>query len=66
MKLNHVFDIIKPITRQTNQNVKYKRNSVQAEGKSNSTQESKSSPFISSVWVLAAVLGAAAYVRKMK
>ena len=36
------------------------------EGKSNSTQKSKSTPFISSFWVLAVVLGAVTYVRKMK
>jgi hypothetical protein len=34
------------------------------EGNFNSTPESKSSLFISSVWVLAAVLGAVKYVRK--
>jgi len=35
-------------------------------GNSNSTQKSKSTPFISPVWVLAVVLGAVMYVRKMK
>jgi hypothetical protein len=36
------------------------------ERESNSTQKSKSSPFISSFWVLVAMLGAVTYVRKMK
>lgn len=36
------------------------------EGNFNSTPESKSSPFISSVWVLAVVIGAVKYVRKKK
>ena len=34
------------------------------EGNFNSTPESKSSPFISSVWVLAALLGAVTYCKK--
>jgi hypothetical protein len=36
------------------------------EGNSNSTQKSNSTPFISSFWVLAIVLVAVKYVRKMK
>ena len=36
------------------------------EGNLNSTPESKSTPFINSVWVLAVVLGAVTYVRKAK
>jgi hypothetical protein len=35
-------------------------------GKSNAAQTSNSTPFISSLWVLAAVLGAVMYVRKLK
>ncbi|AKB79000.1 hypothetical protein MSHOH_2517 [Methanosarcina horonobensis HB-1 = JCM 15518] len=36
------------------------------EEKSNTTQESKSAPFISSFWLLVIVLGTVMYVRKMK
>ncbi len=36
------------------------------EGNSNSTPESKSAPFISSFWALAAVIGAVSYARKTK
>ena len=36
------------------------------EGNSNSTQKSNSTPFLSSFWVLVAMLGAVTYVRKTK
>lgn len=38
----------------------------QQEGNSNSTPESKTAPFIGSLWALATVIGAVSYVRKMK
>ncbi|MCO5381128.1 MAG: hypothetical protein NHB15_02560 [Methanosarcina barkeri] len=36
------------------------------EGNSNSTPESKTAPFIGSLWALATVIGAVGYVRKTK